>query len=471
MANSKNNLTEGSVLKSLMTLSIPIISANILNTAYQLTDTFWVGRLGVDAVAAVSISFPLLFLLIALGSGLSISGTILVAQYKGKNDQGSTDHIAGQTIIMVLLVSLVLSVVGYIFAPAIIKSMGTNEAVFVDAVAYLKVSLIGIVFLFFFSVFQALMRGAGEVKTPMYIILGTVILNFILDPLFIFGYGFIPATGVAGAAWASIGTQALSAIIAMFMLFGKKYHIKLHLKDLKPDFDVIKKLFKLGFPASIEQTTRALGLTIMIFLVSSFGTVAIAAYGIGLRILSFIIIPALGLSMATATLVGQNIGAGKIERAERITKISALLGFVTLTLVGIIIFIFARQISAVFIPGEIETIQSSTLFIKIVALTFGLICVQQVLSGAFIGSGNTFISMILSIVSLWVLRFPLAYFLSHHTKLAEVGIWIAFPITNIVGVIIAMLWFAKGTWKEKNITDEFKMSEKISEETIIEEGL
>jgi len=181
-------------------------------------------------------------------------------------------------------------------------------------------------------------------------------------------------------------------------------------------------MFRLGFPASIEQSTRALGVTIITILAAAFGALTLAAYGIGSRILSFITIPALGLSMASSTLTGQNIGAGKTNRAEQITKLSALTSFVFLTAVGILAFIFARPISAIFIPGEIATIQSSVLFIKIMALTFGFTGIQMSLNGLFRGSGNTMISMALSIISLWVLRFPLAYLLSIHTRLAEIDI-------------------------------------------------
>ena len=310
---NRNNLTEGSILKSLIILSVPIILANILQATYQLTDTFWVGRLGTTAIAAVSISFPITFLFISLGSGLAIAGTILVAQYKGKKDKTAIDHITSQTMLMVILISIILATIGYILTPSLIGFMGAEQDVFSSAVPYMRISFIGMIFMFTYMVFQSLMRGVGDVKTPMYIVLGTVLLNLILDPLFIFGYGFIPAFGVAGAAVATIGTQGLAAIIGIFLLIKGKFQIQLHLNDLKPDWLLIKKMFRLGFPASIEQSTRALGMTVMTFLVTGFGALTLAAYGIGSRVLIFVIIPAMGLSMATSTLVGQNIGAGKIK--------------------------------------------------------------------------------------------------------------------------------------------------------------
>ena len=465
MMKIKNNLTEGSILKSLITLSVPIIFANLLQTAYQLTDTFWVGRLGTDAVAAVSISFPIIFFIISLGGGLVMAGAILVAQYKGKEDKKAINHITSQTMLMIIIVSIVLSTIGYVSSSFIIGLMGAEIAIFSSATLYLKISFIGMIFVFTYQVFQSLMTSVGNVKTPMYIVLGTVLLNFIFDPLFIFGYSFIPAFGVAGAAVASIGTQGLAAIIGITFLLRGKHKIQLHLNDLRPDWVLIKKMFKIGFPTSIEQSTRALGMTVMTALVATFGTLTLAAYGIGSRILSFVIIPALGLSMATSILVGQNIGAGKINRAEKITKLSALIGFITLTIVGIIMFLFAKQISTIFIPGEIETIQSSALFIKIMALTFGFMGIQMSLNGLFRGSGNTVISMVLSIASLWFFRFPLAYILSKHTALSEIGLWTAFPVANILAAILTVIWFMKGTWKQKQITEE------ITKETIIEEGM
>ena len=466
-----NHLTEGPILKSLIKLSLPIIFANILQTAYQITDTFWVGRLGTIAVAAVSISFPIIFLIISFGGGLAMVGAILVAQYKGKKDQKAINHITYQTLLAVAVVSIILSAIGYFLSPHLIKLMGAEPSVFSEAVSYMKISFLGMIFMFIYMVFQSLMRGVGDVRTPMYIILGTVFLNLILDPLFIFGYKFIPSFGVAGAAVATVGTEALAAIIGISLLLKGKHQIQLQLNNLKPDFDLIKKMFKIGIPASIEHSTRALGMTIMTFLVTAFGTCTLAAYGIGSRILSFTIIPALGLSIATSTLVGQNIGAGKIKRAERIAKLSSLTGFIILTIVGIITFLFAEQISAIFIPGEIETIKSSALFIKMMSLTFGFIGIQMALNGAFRGSGNTLISMALSIFSLWVLRFPIAYYLSNYTHFNEVGIWMAFPIANIIATMVTIIWFRRGTWKERKITEEIKLRRETTEEASIEEGL
>ncbi|MBU1703100.1 MATE family efflux transporter [Patescibacteria group bacterium] len=466
------DFTQGPIVKSLVTLAIPIVFANILQTAYQLVDTFWVGRLGADAVAAVSLSFPIIFLMISMGGGLAIAGTIMVSQYKGQGHLEKVDYVSAQTLFIMFFISVIVTVLGYNIAEPVMKLMGAGPDVLPQAVSYLQISFLGMIFVFGYFVFQSLMRGVGDVKTPLYIVLATVILNLLLDPLFILGWGPIPAYGVMGAAIATVGTQGVATIIGTALLFSGKYGIHIKIKNFRLDFQLMKKMIGLGLPASIEQSTRALGMAIMTFLVASFGTISVAAYGIGGRVLSFIIIPTVGLSMATSTLVGQNIGAGKIDRAEKITRKSSIISFVTLTAIGIVLFIFSSQITAAFIPDDPQVIASSSLFIKIMAFTFGFIGLQQSINGAFRGSGNTMTSMVLSIVSLWVLQFPIAYILSKHTSLGEIGIWWAFPVSNVIATLVALVWFLKGDWKHKKITEPktAKLTEEIIAETIIEEG-
>lgn len=468
--SSLPDYTSGPIVKSLISLSIPIVFANILQTAYQLIDTFWVGRLGAEAVAAVSLSFPFLFFMISMAGGLAIAGSIMVSQYKGKGDLKQVNYISGQTFLMMIFVSAIVSVLGYVFAGPLMKLINAAPDVMPDATKYLQISFAGLIFMFGFFVYQSLMRGIGDVKTPVYLVLATVLLNLVLDPLFILGYGPIPAYGVTGAALATVGTQGLAAVIGIAMLFSGKYGIHLKWSDLKVDWPVMKKMFMLGFPASISQSTRALGMMLMTFLVASFGTVIVASYGIGGRILSFIIIPAIGLSMATSALVGQNVGAGKIERAAAITKLSSIISFVFLTAIGALIFIFAKPLTEFFVPGNAGVIESGTYFIKIMAFTFGLIGVQQTMNGAFQGSGNTNISMIISIVSLFVIQFPLAFILSKHTPLGANGIYWAFPFTNALTTLIALIWYMTGSWKKKKLIEE-PMANQVYEEAIIEEGL
>lgn len=305
------DFTKGPIIKTLFTLAVPIVLTNLLHTAYQLTDTFWVGRLGAEAVAAVSLSFPIIFLMITLGGGFSIAGTILVAQYQGRKDPKQVAHVSTQTLVLMFGISILCSLLGLIIAEPVMHLLGAAPEVLPDAVSYLRVSAIGFVFMFGFFVFQSLMRGVGEVYMPMKIVLMTVLLNLILDPLFIMGWGPIPGFGVTGAAIATIFTQGLGTLAGLIILMRGNHGIKVSFKKFKLDIPLVKKMFILGLPASVEQSMKSLGLTIMSFLVAFFGTIIIAAYGIGVRIFSFVIIPAFGLSMATSTLVGQNMGGGE----------------------------------------------------------------------------------------------------------------------------------------------------------------
>ena len=207
-------------------------------------------------------------------------------------------------------------------------------------------------FLFIYFAFQSLMRGVGDVRTPMYIVLGTVLLNFAADPLFILGWGPFPAMGVAGAALATVLTQGLASVIGMGMLLSGRYGVSLGLRDLVPDFALIRRIVALGLPASVEQSTRALGMTVMTILAAGFGTAMVASYGIGIRILSFVIIPALGLQMATTTVVGQNVGAGKWDRVKRSATVAAWVGFGSMTAIGVVFFLAARPLTAAFVPDD-----------------------------------------------------------------------------------------------------------------------
>ena len=449
----KNNqeLLEGNILKSLTTLAWPIIMANILQTAYQLIDTFWLGRLGANAVAAVSISFPILFLVLSLGAGLTLAGTVIVSQFKGAGNQKMINFAASQTVMVVLVVSALLAVIGFFLAYPLMKLIGAGPEIFNDSVSYFQVSSWGFVFLFMFFVFQSLMRGIGNVLLPMYIVLGTVFLNLVLDPLFIFGYGSIPGYGVAGAAVASVITQGLSALAGLVILFRGKRGIKINFKDMLLKFEWVKRLFSLGIPSSLEQSSRAAAMTVMVMLVTSYGSEVVAAYGIGARILSLVIVPALGFAIATTTLVGQNIGAAKIKRAEKIGDLSSKIAFFGLTTVGLILFAFAETLTRFFVPNDPQVIQDGAKFIRIMAPSFGLLGVQQVLNGVFNGARFTQASMLISVFSMWVIRFPTAFILSSKTFLGFEGIWWAFPISNLIAAIIAFVYYKTGYWKVRTI--------------------
>lgn len=465
-------LVEGPILKSLLALAVPIALANILQAAYQLIDAFWVGRLGANAVAAVSVSTPVMFLTIGLGAGMAIAGSTLIAQYFGARNQEMVDHVAAQTLLMIVIISVVLGGLGFAFAPTLLRLMGVTPDVSRGALGFMRVSFVGLVFNFFFFMFQSIMRGVGEAKMPVFIVLGTVVLNFLLDPLFIFGWGPISAMGVAGAAVATVGTQSLAAIIGLVLLLRGSHGVHLAWHDFKPDMVYIKRAFFLGFPASVEQSARALGLTVMTFLIASFGTLTMASFGVGSTILQVVMIPAMGLSMAVSALVGQNIGAGNIDRAVRIGRLGAWLGFGVLTAMGVVAFFSAPQLVAFFVPKDPDVIAEGGRFVRIMALSWGFLGAQFSLTGVLRASGNMVSTMMLTLVSQWVLQFPLAYVLSTHTSLGNRGIWWAIPIANVLIVLLTLGVYAKGDWKKKRLTTpEEIVAVQVSNEILADEGV
>ncbi|PQO42558.1 MATE family efflux transporter [Blastopirellula marina] len=462
---------EGPIGVALFRLAVPIILANVLQTGYQLTDAFWVGRLGASAVAAVSVSFPVTFLVIALGSGLGIAGATLSAQYMGAGRQNMVNHVAAQTMLMVFVTSVILGTTGYLLAPYLLHWMGVEADVYRDGLAFMRVAFVGIIFVFMFAMFQALMRGIGQTMIPLLIVLGTVLLNIVLDPMFIFGWGPIPEQGVRGAALATLATQGIAALVGMIVFLRGRHGIQLRLADFRPDFPYIKRAFLLGAPGSVELSTRALGLIVLSFLVASFGTVTIASYGVGANVLQFVMIPAMGLSMAVSTLVGQNIGAGNITRASKVAILGACWGFGILTSVGILAFLFARYIVAFFVPDDQAVIDHGAEFIRVMSLAWGGLGIQLCMIATFRASGNFLISMVIALVSQWMIQFPVAYILSKHTPLEANGIWWSFPVMHGLMAIVAVAWFAQGGWKKTRLTAEDDQVRQVTEETIVEDGM
>jgi putative MATE family efflux protein len=444
-------LLEGSIVRSLFLLAIPITGANILQVAYQIVDAFWVGRLGAAAVAAVSISMPVMFVLVAAGMGFAIAGTTLIAQYTGARDHRMVDHVAAQTLLTILVVSIVLGALGFALVPWILHLLGVAPNVYANGVAFMRVIFVALPFLFLYAMVQALLRGVGEAKAPLLIVACMVLVNFTLDPILIFGKFGGPALGVMGAAIATLIAQLLASVVSMRLLFGGRYGIHVHWRDFVPDPAFVKRAFLLGYPASIEQSARGLGMTAMIFLVTGFGTVATASFGVNTNIFNVAVIPAMGLALATSTLVGQNIGAGNIARAEKTAHISAALTFLVLTVFGGLCVIFAPAIVAFFLPHDAAVIAKGARIIRISAWASGFVGLQFALPAVLRAAGEMIPAMTIGLVSQWLLQLPLAYILSRPSVLGEDGLWWSIPVTNICAATLAAAWFLKGDWKKRRL--------------------
>lgn len=451
MEKVKRKINEESIWRQFFKLSIPIAIANFLQSAYSITDAFWLGRLNSESLAAVSISSSIIFLVISLGVGLFVSGTVLISHHKGREDHEKINHISAQLIILMVAVSLFLTILGYFISPFLVKMIGAENLIPYGVISFLQVFFLSTLFIFSFALYQALMRALGDVKTPVYIILTTVLLNFLIDPLFIFGFGFIPRLGTEGAALATIFCEAINAFIAGYIILSGKTGIKIERKHFKPDLKIIKKVLKVGVPSSMEQFSRSLGLVFIAFMVAKLGTVSIAAYGVGGEILGLIMVVSMSFMLATSVLIGRSVGSGNYERAEFITKSASKMSFLVITFMGIVSFFFAEGIARAFVPNDPVVISESIQYIKIMSLFFGFFSLQQIFNGTFTGAGETKISMVLAIISLWVLRIPLAFVLSN-TSLGFAGICWSFPIANFIAAILGYLVFISGKWKKRELS-------------------
>jgi putative MATE family efflux protein len=450
-AADRKGLVEGPMLRPLLALSLPIMASNIMQTAYNVVDTFWLGRVGAEAVAALSISWPLIFLIISIAGGFSIAGTTLVSQYTGADDSERADHIASQVFSLLLMMGGGFSVIGIFMARPMLVLIGTPEEVLPLAAAYTQIIFAGIILMFGFYVFQAIISGWGDTVTPMKLMFLSTVLNIILDPFMILGIGPFPELGVAGAAIATVFSRGIASGIGFYYLLSGRKGIKVSVSHLRPERASISRIARIGIPSAVEQSTLALGFAFMAAIVAAFGTIPLAAYGIGTRLLSILNMPAMGFSMAVGIMVGQSLGAGKERRAARVAWLSAGSMFLVLAAGGLISYLLAGQLVSIFIVKEdYEVIEVGSRLLRIIALGLGPFAVRIVLNGAFRGAGDTVTAMALSIVALWAFRVPVAYALS--LTMGTDGIWLSIPLSNFLGFAAASIMFKRGAWTRKSIS-------------------
>ncbi|PSP70621.1 MATE family efflux transporter [Halobacteriales archaeon QH_8_67_27] len=479
------DLTSGDIARPLFYLSIPIVVTNLLQTMYNLVDTIWLGRYSTEALAAISFAFPVVFFLISLGLGISIAGSILVAQHVGAEEEREAEYAASQTVTFAIIASLILGGVGYFIVGDLLGLLGASADVLPGATAYLKIISLGMVFMFAFFVFMSLMRGYGDTITPMLVMFVTVVVNMVFDPFLIFGWGPFPELGVEGAAYATIFSRALATVIGLGIMFQGTRGIRIRLSDMTPDFGYLRKILRVGIPASIEGTGNAIAVNLMLIVVSAFPTVVVAAYGVGVRLFSVIFLPAIAVGRGVETMSGQNIGADEQDRAAAATHFAARAMFVVLAAAGVLTWLGAGNIVAVF-SDDPEVVEVGRLFLRYVAPTFGFTGIFHAYKGGFRGAGKTMTAAVVSIAVLGVIRLPVALFASQSLayegtwiaglvgavpfdplaallrvpieavaafEMGYEGIWLAFAVSNVSGAAIAFAWYMRGTWREADLTD------------------
>ncbi|ELZ27562.1 MATE family drug/sodium antiporter [Halosimplex carlsbadense 2-9-1] len=461
------DLTSGGIGKPLFFLAMPIVVTNLFQTAYNLADTFWLGQYSTDALAAISFAFPMVFLLISFGTGISVAGSVLVAQFTGADEAREAEYAASQTVTFAAIISVVLGVVGYFLVEQFLSLMGASQDVLPLASSYMEVISLGLLFMFGFFVFIALMRGYGDTITPMLVMFGSVLLNIVIDPFLIFGWTVVesaplvgtisfPELGIQGAAIATVFSRGLALVVGLAIMFRGERGVQIHLRDMVPDLSYLRRLVRIGLPASVEGMGRALSMNLLLFVVATFSDPVVSAYGIGTRVFSVIVLPAIAIARGVETMTGQNVGAGKSDRAEAAANLAAKVLFGVLTLAGVAVFLAPEPIISVFVGAGQENadrvVEVGAQFLRYVALTFGFIGVTRAYTGSFRGAGRTLTAAAISVAMLGVVRFPIAWFAAG--PLGETGIWLSFAVSNVVGAVIAVLWYRRGTWKGTELTEE-----------------
>ena len=451
-----SSLTAGPLLRPLVALSWPLVAIQLLQVAYNVADTFWLGRYSADAVGALSLAFPIVFLMISVGGGFTAAGAILVAQYTGAESERAAGRFAGQTLGFVMLVAVGLGVVGFLATGPSLSLLpadpATRDRVIPLAAAYMRVFFLGSPALFGFFIFSSLMRGYGNTRTPLRVMVLSVAVNVVLDPLLIFGWGPFPKMGIEGAAVATVAARVAAALVGFYVLFGTDVGPAIELVDLIPRPGPVKDILRLGVPSALEQSGSALAMVAATAMVATFPPAVVAAYGLGNRLLSLVFLPAMGLSQAMNTAVGQNLGAGRPERAERAVKMGVELVTGVLLVAALVAAAVPEPIVSVLLPpdspGAVETVGHAAEYLRISSVAFVFLGVFQVAQGAFRGAGNTTTALAISLVTLWVVRLPATYLLAFTLNWGPTGVWAAVAAADVVGCLVAVAWLARGTWKD-----------------------
>ncbi|HBF2339463.1 TPA: MATE family efflux transporter, partial [Clostridioides difficile] len=402
--------------------------------------------IGKEAMAAVSGANPIMFLLVAALMGVSLGFSILVSQFYGSGDLKKVKATIDTTYILLFIGSILISILGIVFGGPMLRLMNTPESVFSQSKLYLTIIFGGILFSAGYNSVSAILRGLGDSITPLYFLIIATILNIVLDLTFI----VVLKMGVEGVALATIIAQAVSFIISIIYLNKKHEVLKFKIKGIIYDNKIFKDGLRLGLPSGVQQMLFSIGNMALQFLVNSYGTSAMAAFGAGLRIENFISLPIMNLGSAVSTFVAQNIGAGENERVKKGIRESIKMTLVLAVIVIALILLFRENLIALFNTDK-DVIKIGSSYLFIIGPFFLFIGTSFVLSSAMKGAGDSMFALISSIVSLWLGRLPASYMLSRF--FGTNGIWMGIPFGWTLGLIVTVIYYNKGRWKTKAIVN------------------
>jgi len=429
----------------MLKLGTPLIFLNLVHLLYNLTDTFWLGRLGKNAVSSPTLSWPVFGTVMALGMGFGVSGFAFISQYQGSGDFKRAQKAMGNLFTLFLVFSILSGISGFLATPWILKAMKIPPDTYQNTVKYLRVMFLSIPFSFYGFAFSFALRALGDTKTPTYINILGLILNLVLDPILIYGLFSFPRLGVLGAAIATAFSNFVTSIISLHLAITGKLGLKIHLQDLKPDLPLSLKMITKGIPASIGQSLNSLGFVFLVSIISRFGSVAVAAYSIGDRIIQIIFIVSDAINQALSSILGQNLGIKNFKRVKEIVNKAVILNAVLISAMALFIFLLRRELISVFIKDQ-EVVREGINFMEKFITAMPFFGIFGVYSAIAMVSGRTTEGMLLGIARLWLLRIPMSYLFGRIWGIN--GVWIGMNISNIVACLMAYLWYTTGTWKK-----------------------
>jgi putative MATE family efflux protein len=448
------SLTEGSIRVGLFRFALPILFTNILQSLNASVNSVWVGRfLGEAALAATSNANNVMFLLIGTAFGLALAATILIGQYIGANNLPAMKAVVGTSATFFAGISVALAITGLILSRPLLIAMSTPADSLPLAVAYMRVIFLALPFIYLYAFVMAVLRGAGDSKTPFYFMMLSVAIDIALNPLLIFGFGPIPGLGIAGSALATFIAQGVSLTALIRHLYRRHHILCLHkeeLRFLRLDWTIVATLVKKGIPMSAQMLVLSLSAVLMITLVNRFGVDTTAAFGAGLQLWNYIQMPAFAIGMAVSAMTAQNVGAGKWERVPLIAGVGVLYSVLLTGSVVLLMEVLNTHLFGLFLPAGSNALAIAAHMNHIVTGSFMFFGISVALFGAVRATGAVIAPLLVLTVSMLAVRFPLAeIFLEHYHADA---VWWSFPVSSVLSAVLAFLYYRYGGWRHAHMT-------------------
>ena len=448
------SLTEGSIRVGLYRFALPILFANILQSLNGSVNSIWVGRyLGEAALTATSNANTVMFLLIGAAFGIALAATILIGQCIGANNIAETKRVVGTSATFFVGISVAMAVAGLLLCRPLLIAMSTPADSLPLAVDYMRIIFLAVPCLYMYAFIMAVLRGAGDSKTPFYFMLLSVVIDIALNPVFIFGVGPIPRLGIAGSALATFIAQAVSLTALIYHLYRRQHFLCLHKQELhllKVDWAVVATLVKKGIPMSAQMLVVSLSAVLMITLVNRFGVDTTAAFGAGLQLWNYIQMPAFAVGMAVSAMTAQNVGARKWDRVNRIAWVGVAYSVLLTGSVVLAIEVLNTWVFALFLPAGSAALQAATHMNRIVTGSFIFFGISVALFGVVSATGAVIAPLVILTVSLLMVRFPVAeLFLDRYHVDA---VWWSFPISSVLSALLSLLYYRYGDWRSAHMT-------------------